>query len=994
MSGKISVIALSVLCTLSGITAAIAMPNSVPIGSVNTKQIGITGKITDKKGEPLIGVTIKEKGSKTGASTDVNGNFKLQVSSASSILVISYIGYKTLEYPLNSRTTLSIILDEDSKSLDEVVVVGYGTQKKSDFTGAVSSVTSKTISETPVASAAQAIQGRVAGVDVTNNSGRPGDAATIRIRGNRSITAGNNPLYVIDGIPMSGSINTVNPADIESMEILKDASATAIYGSRGANGVILITTKRGTGDRPVISYDPYYGFTDRIGSINMLSANEYASYRQSTGASLEPYQQTALNENFSTDWQSPLFQQGYRQNHPVSVRGASGKTKYLVSGEYFNEKGVVKKSDYTRYGFRANLDQEVGKKVKLGVSSFLSYAVQNYGIIPNNVYLQNVLILDPLSNPFNVDGTVNVAPDNQTIKKNPYTDLNSVTADRRKSYRVFASAYGEYQIAKGLSYRLNAGVDNTNNKNGTYNSVLSNNNGLATAGISNGSALAYTVENLLNFKRDLNGHSISATGLFSIQSDFNETSSTSGRGIPYDSQLYHNIGTATEISAVASDYSKTSLMSYMGRLNYSYKSRYLATLTMRADGSSRLAPGRKWGYFPSVALGWRLIEEPFLKDITLISELKLRGSYGVSGNTGINPYSTQGSLSKTVYAWDENAGYGYSPSALANGSLSWEKTASSNIGLDFGFLKNRISGSVEVYEQNTSDLLLNRAIPAWTGFSSVLENVGKTRNRGIELSVSGTPVSGKYFRWSIDANAYANRESIIALNSGITNDIGNGWFTGKPIKVWYDYQKNGIWQSSEVETAKKYNAVPGDVKLVDLNNDEKINADFDRKIVGNPRPKWGGGVTNRFSYRGADLSFFVYIRQGQTIYSQIHERLNTGFYMYNNLNVNYWTPQNNSNEFPRPTVSGTTGIKPPLYYFDGSFIRLQNVSLGYSLPKSIIGKSSISNARIYVTGNNLWTIMNKKIPGYDLDPETSTGEITLDNVLSTRLIMLGLNLTF
>ncbi|WP_207532132.1 SusC/RagA family TonB-linked outer membrane protein [Desertivirga arenae] len=994
MSGKISVIALSVLCALSGLASADPTSGSVPLASVSTKQIAITGRITDRKGEPLIGVAIKEKGSKTGATTDVNGNFKLQVSAANSILLISYVGYKSLEYPLNNRSNVSIILDEDSKSLNEVVVVGYGTQKKSDFTGAVSSLSSKTIAETPVASAAQAMQGRVAGVDVTNNSGRPGDAATIRIRGNRSITAGNNPLYVIDGIPMSGSINTVNPADIESMEVLKDASATAIYGSRGANGVILITTKRGTGDRPVISYDPYYGVTERIGSIHMLSASEYASYRQSTGAALEPYQQTALNESFSTDWQSPLFRAGYRQNHPLSIRGASGKTKYLVSGEYFNEEGVVKKSDYTRYGFRANLDQEVGKKVKVGVSSFLSYAVQNYGIIPNNVYLQNVLILDPLSNPFNPDGTVNVAPDNQTIKKNPFTDLNSVTADRRKSYRVFASAYGEYEIAKGLNYRLNAGVDNTNNKNGTYNSVLSNNNGLATAGISNGSALAYTIENLLNFRKEFKGHSFAATGLFSVQSDFNETSSTSGRGIPYDSQLYHNLGTATEISAVASDYTKTSLMSYMGRLNYGYKSRYLATFTMRADGSSRLAPGKKWGYFPSVALGWRMVEESFLKDLAVLSELKLRASYGVSGNTGINPYSTQGALSKTVYAWDENAGYGYSPSALSNGNLSWEKTASTNIGLDYGFLQNRISGSVEVYEQNTSDLLLNRAIPGWTGFGSVLENVGKTRNRGIEFSISATPVTGKNFKWSIDANAYANRESIVALNSGVINDIGNGWFRGQPIKVWYDYQRNGIWQSSELEAAKKYNAVPGDVKLVDLNNDDKINADFDRKIVGNPRPKWGGGITNRFSYKGADLSFFVYIRQGQTIYSQIHERLNTGFYMYNNLNVNYWTPQNNSNDFPRPTVSGTTGIKPPLYYFDGSFIRLQNVSLGYSLPKSLIGKSPLSNARIYVTGNNLWTIMNKKIPGYNLDPETSTGEVTLDNVLSTRLVMLGLNLTF
>lgn len=959
------------------------------------QQTAVSGKITDKKGEPLIGVSVLEKGSKKGTSTDVNGEFRLQVSAPGSILIISYLGFRTQELPLNNRSRVEIVLEEDAKALDEVVVVGYGTQKKSDYTGAVASVSAKTISESPVASAAQAIQGRVAGVDITNNSGRPGDGATIRIRGNRSITAGNNPLYVIDGIPMAGSINTVNPADIESMEVLKDASATAIYGSRGANGVILITTKRGTGDRPVISYDPYYGITNRIGSIDMLSGQEYADYKRSAGGTLEPYQQAALDNKFQTNWQSPIFREGYRQSHALSVRGASGKTKYLVSGDYFNEKGVVQKSDYDRFGFRVNLDQDVGKKLKIGTSSFLSYAIQNYGIIPNDVYLQNVLLLDPLSNPFNADGSVNIMPDNQSIKKNPYTDINSVTADKRKTYRVFASAYGEYQLAKGLNYRLNLGVDNTNNKNGTYNSVLSNNNGLATAGISYGNNLSYTIENLLNYNREAGDHTFGATGLFSVQNDVNETSSTSGRGIPYDSQLYHNLGTATEISAVASNYSKTALMSFMGRVNYSYKGKYLSTLTMRADGSSRLAPGKKWGYFPSVALGWRIIEENFMKGQNVFSELKLRASYGVSGNTGINPYSTQGALSKTTYSWDETAGYGYAPSALQNGNLTWETTASTNLGLDFGLFNSRLTGSVEVYEQSTSDLLLNRAIPSWTGFSSVLENVGKTRNRGLEVSLSGTPVSSENgFRWSVDANVYANKEAIIALNSGIVNDIGNGWFRNQPIKVWYDYQRSGIWQVSEAEQAKKFNALPGDVKLTDLNSDGKINADFDRRIVGNPRPKWGGGLTNRFSYKGVDLSFFIYVRQGQTLYSQIHERLNTGFYLYGNLDVNYWTPQNNSNEFPRPTVSGNTGIKNALYYFDGSFIRLQNASLGYSLPKQLVSRLPLSNARIYVTGNNLWTIMNKKIPGYNLDPETSTGELTLDNVLSTRLIMLGLNLTF
>ncbi|MBS1606118.1 MAG: TonB-dependent receptor [Bacteroidetes bacterium] len=956
----------------------------------------LSGRVLTEDNQPLAGVSVTIKGVTRGTITDPKGNFHLRNVDDDAVLVASYVGYIPEETPVGSRHDLVIHLKNAKKSMDDFIIVGYGSQRKTDVTGSVVSVNSKVIAESPVVSAAQALQGRVAGMDIVNNSGRPGDGTTIRIRGNRSITAGNDPLYVVDGIPMAGDINGLNPGDIESIQVLKDASATAIYGSRGANGVILVTTKTGRSGKPVLSYDGYYGVTNRIGTIDMMNARQYGAFESSFHA-LAPADSLSILNNPSTNYQDYIFRQGYAHNHSVAVRGGTDNTKYSISAGYYNEKGIVQKGDFSRYSLRINLSQKVNDHITVGTNSFYTYGQQDYGIISVDAYLATALQMFPWAKPYNADGTVNPMPDGKN--HNPLADIRSATTDLRKTYRFFGTLYGEYEIWKGLKYRLNLGMDNNNLNNGSYNSSLSNNNGLATAGQNSSYDVNYTVENILRYNRTFGRHSLDLTGLYSLQHDATTSSNLSVTGVPYDSQLFYNLGSGTA-TGYGSRYSSWSILSYMGRLNYGYKGKYLATLTMRADGSSRLAPGKKWGYFPSAALAWRVVEEDFMKKQNLFSDFKVRASYGVTGNTGISPYATQGSLSQTLYNWySTTAAYGYAPSALANSDLKWESTASTNLGIDFAILKNRLSGTVELYYQHTYDLLLSRAIPSYTGFSSVLQNIGKTRNKGYEVTLSAIPISSRSgFQWNIETNFYSDKEAIVSLTSSQTSDIGNGWFVGQPINVFYDYRKIGIWQTSEATAAAGYGAVPGDIKFADLNKNGKTDAN-DRMILGNPRPRITGGLTNRFSYKGFDLSFFIFFRQGQMIYSNASKTVSFFTNAYNNLNIPYWTPTNGSNAGPRGSTGGVTNLGS-LYYYDGSYVRLQNLTLGYTLPGSALGKA-FSSLRVYMTGQNLFSRMNHPIPGLKrINPEIApqggklTGYLNLSNAIANDIISMGINAAF
>ena len=961
--------------------------SSRPVAPVPARiAITVRGVVTDTKGTPIPGVSVKLKGTTTGTLTDTGGRYSLQIPDGEAILVFSSIGFEPQEIQVNRREQINITLHDQNMQMNEVVVIGYGTQKKSDVTGAITSISGKSITDIPVTSVTQALQGKVAGMDIQMAGGTPGEGSTIRIRGNRSITASNDPLVVLDGIPTATSLTDINFEDIESIEVLKDASSTAIYGSRGANGVVLVTTKRGKNGKASVSYDAYYGINNPFGEIRVFNGPEYAEYHQVGGRPLLDWEKTALAAGVDTDYADYLYKTGHQQNHSLSVSGGSDLTRFFISANYFDDDGTIPKSGYKRYNFRINLDHQITDKIKVGTSTLLSRGDRQVGPYP----LYSALQMNPLSRPFYEDGSINFSPDLDGLHPNPLVEILGASTDERRTNAVISNLYGEYKILKNLKYRLNLGLNSSDRRRGYYNSSLKNNNGLSTAGWEDGSVLDYTVENILNYNLKFGKSAIDFTGLYSIEKRIEEGENLSVRDLPYDSQEFYNLGSANEITGSGSSYLKWGLQSYMGRLQYSFDDKYLATFTLRADGSSRLAPGHKWGYFPSAALGWRVIQEDFMKKQGLFDDLKLRVSYGLVGNPGINPYQTQGTLSRTIYAWDEVPAYGYRPGGIPNPNLKWESTATANLGLDFSMWKSRLSGSVEFYQANTHGLLLQRAIPSSTGFSSALQNIGKTQNQGIEgvMQVAVLPASSR-FQWNLNVNAFKNKTKIKALNTGVMADVGNRWFVGYPISVFYDYEKIGIWQTEETAEAAKYNAQPGQIKIKDQDNNGRID-DKDRVILGGSDPKWGGGLTNRFSYAGFDLSFTIYTRQGQMVNSAYHSIFDQLEAKQNNIKIDYWTPTNPTNDHPMP-INGT-GMQylSTLRYFDGSYTTLQNATLGYKFSPQLLKAMHIGALRVYVAGQNLLLLSKHKIPGITYIPET----LSNTNLPLSRTFTLGLNATF
>ncbi len=763
----------------------------------------ITGKVTDEAGGGLPGVSVVVKGTQRGTVTDQQGNYSVVAPDASTTLVFSFVGYLSQEVTIGNRTQINLTLEPDTKSLSEVIVVGYGTQKKRDLTGAISSISSQEIAETPAANLLQNAQGRLAGVDIVRSNGNPGSPPVIRIRGNRSITAGNDPLYVIDGIPTDVSINDFNPNDIESMEVLKDASAVAIYGSRGANGVILITTKRGKEGKAVISYDGYYGIKKAKKDINLMNGEQFARYSRisrgidPTNASMDntffdPLESQNLQSGIETDWLDLILRDGKQQQHQLSASGGSKNTTYYLSGAFYDEKGIMQQSDYQRYSFRANIETQLSEKLRVGVSSTVASDLQN--VMSNGPYT-NALRFSPLVQPFDADGNFLAYPNpREGLVTSPLLQYQpGQYTDERRKYRIFANIFGEYKLLDGLTYRLNFGPDFSTYRQGEYSGTLAGS--ANTAEVTNRQIFAYTLENILTYTKQLGQHSFNAVGLFSTQQNRTETSGARARNIPVESSLFYDLGSAADILGISSSLTKWGLVSYMGRINYSFKNRYLLTLTGRADGSSRLSPANKWAFFPSISAGWVLSDEAFLNDSKTISFLKLRAGYGAVGNTSINPYQTLGGLRRSVYAYGNDAAYGFGLNVIPNPDLRWEISSTLNVGTDFGFLNDRITGSLEVYKTNTTDLLLNRLIPITSGYGSVLQNIGSTSNQGWELTLNGKILpSSSGVRWEAGLNVFSNREKIVELFN-TNDDVGNGWFIGQPINVFYNFKQDGIWQT-------------------------------------------------------------------------------------------------------------------------------------------------------------------------------------------------------
>lgn len=960
----------------------------------------------------LIGANVVVKGTTNGSITDYNGDVTLKNIKEGDVIIVSYVGYKSKEITWKGENNLNIILEQDAEMLDDIVVIGYGTVRKRDLTGSVVSLDSDVISSVPSSNAIDALQGRAAGVVISNSNWSPGQTPSILIRGKRSINASNDPLFVVDGIPMTGGISEISPSDIQSMEVLKDASATAIYGSRGANGVIIITTKQGKEGKTQIDYNGYIGIQTIQNKLDMMNGAEYAeytreAYRNSNGSNKytsdipnkeldsklpmfaqDPYVLESVlmgydeNGNYdptqvrSFDWFDEVSRTGFVTDHQINIRGGGSKTNFMASASYYKNEGIMKDQDYERYSIRFNLNHNINDYIKIGGSTQYSHSVQNRGSeMEKDMYLYRIT---PLGKFQNEDGTYPGLIGGDSQMYNPLMNLVDGAVDRPlKNDRFLGSYYFDMKIptVEGLSFRSNLGIDSRTEQDYTYYASATTNRQLGNSYASNivNKYSMFTWENYMTFNRNISDiHSLGITILQSIQQSIKENLSGEVQKLPSDILKYYDLSSGLMIEGIDSDYEKWNMASFMGRVNYGLYDKYLLTVSARYDGSSRLADGHKWVLFPSAALAWRIIDEPFMKNISWLDNLKLRLGYGKTGNSAVNPYQTKGQLGQDYYVFNNGGSeyIGYKPSIMANSLLTWETTDQWNIGIDFNLFKNRINGSVELYLQNTTDLLLNRQLPVVSGFTSVISNIGSTRNKGIEFTLNTRNIQRKNFSWTTDFSLSANKEQIIELYNGNKDDIGNLWFIGYPIDVYYNYKKIGIWQNTEEDLAemekfnnKGANFKPGSIKIEDTNGDYKIT-DEDKQILGSSRPKFTGSMVNSFEYKNFDLSVFLYASCGAILKNNIEYMQKPG--RANTVKVDYWTPTNPTNAYPRPTVDvESIDYISTVGYEKADFLRVKNITLGYSAPEEFCKKIKMNKIRLYLSTNN--PLLFTKFSG--IDPE-------------------------
>lgn len=979
--------------------------------STSWSQTRVSGLVTDDQNAPIPGVNILVQGASTGTVTDFDGNYALTVPGPDAVLVFSSIGFHQQNVTVGTKSTINISMVPDITSLEEVVVIGYGQVEKKDVTGAIASVESKDIVRANPVQAAKAIQGQAAGVIVSKQSSRPGAGYSINIRGLSSIDYSNEPLVVIDGV-MGGDINALNPADIESMDILKDASSTAIYGSRGANGVIIISTKRGSTGKPVVSYSGYAGVKVPAHLPDMMNAQQFykasVTDNELNGGTSRPFTSTEMDlveSGRSTDWLDKISDPAMQTNHSISVGGGSGSTNYHFSAGYLNEGGNLKNTKFQRYNIKGSMDSKVNDFLKVGFTANYSLAKQEMG---SNEALRSAYRARP-TGVAHYDEVLN--PDeNQELEWNGYAAWMGINdkqvlnplieidpynfQDETRSNTFFGNAYIELTPVDGLSIKssLSASVDNS--RFGQFRGTMTKDRKTTllprsfrqTDDISN-----YTLDNIITYNKKVGEHDFTLTGVQSSFQERNEEMDSYVDELPYNS-LWYAYGTGRPVQ-LDTRLTERSLLSYMGRLIYGFKSKYILTLTSRWDGASQLSEGNKWDFFPSAAVAWRLGEEDFINSIEAISDMKLRVSYGLVGNSSVSPYSTQARLVNTPYDFDGSEAYGFAPSNLADRNLKWEKSKELNIGLDMGFIKNRISASLEVYNRKTVDLIYNEQIPTSSGFSSVTTNVGEVANRGVELSLNTVNVVNSKFKWTTSVNFARNVNEILSIgNDGIQADIATGLFVGHPLQSHYDYEFDGIWQLDEEEAASEYNQVPGSVKVVDQNNDGQISSnegEDDRKVIGSEQPDWTMGMTNKFTYGNFDLSFLIYTSQGATYRNSMLSGTmgEVGAGRYNALNLNYWTINNPSNEYYGPGIANNP-YRGAIFYQDASFVRISDITLGYTLPSTGLDKFGFSNFRMYVQVSNPFVFHD-----FDgMDPEFNSS--TYNDGIPSATYLFGLNVSF
>lgn len=983
------------------------------IGSRTVQQNKVSGKVTGTSGDPLPGVTVAVKGTSLGTITGGDGSFQINISPDSKVLVFSFVGMKTQEIAIGNKTNFNVVLEEETIGIEEVVAIGYGTARKRDVTGAVGSVKAENIVRANPVQPAKALQGQVAGVNVNKVNSRPGSDYTIDIRGVHSISFSSEPLVVIDGV-MGGKLSTLNPSDIETMDVLKDASSAAIYGARGANGVIIITTKKGLQGKTKVTYEGYVGVKVPTNLPDLMTAQEFYHAYNDVVKAENPTAQiiwtTAELANATggktVDWVDEVTDPSAQTSHVVALSGGNENTTHYFSAGYLSEKGNLLNTGYERFNLKGSVDSKLNSVVKVGFTTYYTYSIQNLG---SNETLRSAYRARPtgtiyysdLTNPTetndkNMNGLAFWMGIKDTQVENPIYEVSTAAyKDETRVSNFLGNGYIELTPMKGLSFKSSLSASVFNSRQGIFQGADSKgrlNKLPAARNLFNFNA-SYTWDNILNYKLKTGLHDFNVTAAQSALQERFETSATQVENLSYNSDWYA-LNTAALINGVSSNLIERSIMSFMGRFNYSYADKYLLTLTGRYDGSSVLAEGNKWAFFPSVALGWRLMEENFVKSLNLFSDLKLRASYGEVGNDVVAPYSTQAYLNKTAYDFGGTAAYGYAPRNIGNADLKWENSAEVNVGLNMGFLKNRITADIELYNKKTNDLIQNVAIPTSLGYGSVTANVGKLLNRGVEVTINSVNIQKNDFKWNSTVNFSTNHNEILELYGGtVTQDIANSLFVGESLRSNYYYEFAGIWQTSEAAEAAKYGQVPGSVKVVDQNNDGKISSSAgidDRVVLGNQLPKWMAGINNTFNYRNWDLSFFIYTRQGVQFQNALLSGTmgELGSNRYNRLNLNYWTVDNPTNDYFG--VWQANPYRQAIQYKDASFWRISNITLGYNLPKSMLERIKFGNLRFYVQANNPFVFTKEK--NMWMDPEFNSG--TYQDDVPNATYLFGVSASF
>lgn len=1010
-------------------------PRGVP--DIAQQSLTISGRVTDSSGAPLPGVTVVVKGTTQGTITDGYGNYTLPNVPSDATLVFSFVGMETKEIPVGGKSTINVTLAESTIGIEEVVAIGYGTMKKSDLTGAVASVKSEDINKTINNSFIDAMAGRAAGVQVLSGEGSPGGAVSMRIRGGTSISASNEPLYVIDGFPIidekekSGTTSFANtttnplagisPSDIESIHVLKDASATAIYGSRGANGVVIITTKSGKIGKASISYETYAGFKRLSKKLDVMDAVEYAQFRKiqySGDPNSDIYKLFENPESYadsvSTDWQDEVYRQAYVQNHQLNINGGSKEIKYNVSMGYFKDQGIIKGSSFDRFTGRANLSGDLTKK--LYFSSIFSASLTKQEGAPTgganaerSGVVTQALFYPPVVPSYSEDPTDDLSG---SQNYNPLSLIENISLQNTAD-RFMGNIALNYSITKNLALKTLFGVNVLNQQRGSYFSTKSGYGALfgGRAQIIDISSRGWVNENTVTYKKNYKKHNLVLLGGYTLQSSNTKILNVVNTFFDIEDLEFDNLSLGTSPQIPSSSVNEWSLMSGLGRINYNYDNRYLLTLSFRADGSSRFAEGNKWGYFPAAALAWRIANENFLKNSNLISDLKLRVGYGQTGNQEVKQYQSLSSLGIDYYSFGVDNGMAtiaVNVDRVANPDLTWEVTKQYNAGLDLGFFKNRLTANIDVYSKKTTDLLLAVNLIPTSGIAApALQNIGSLQNTGLEVGINSVNISRTKFEWRTNFNITFNRNEILDLGpyDQIFVDVQGGSHTvtnevilkpGESIGTFYGYQTAGIYGLPENPTAEE-KALAGKRIIVDQNGDNIIN-DKDRVVLGNALPKHYGGITNEFYYKGFDLSFFFNWSYGNKVYNAnrvyLEEVTDDGRNKSPKI-LNGWTPENQSSDMPQ-IGKGETDRFIDIYVEDGSFVRLRNLSIGYTFPKNMLSKVPFNDIRIYLTGQNLFTITNYS--GYNPESNVSSDPVTpgIDwgAYPLSRIYTMGINVKF